>query len=81
MPDISKIPPLLKLVIATVVEVMGLLATQGFIDNRISKLVCGLAVIVTPTMYLVLVGITRLAHARETAARIAAGLPTRPPQS
>lgn len=76
MPDISKIPPLLKLVIATVAEVSGLLFTQGFIDNRTEKLVTGLAVIVLPTMYLVLVAVTRLAHARETAARIVAGLPT-----
>jgi hypothetical protein len=75
MPDITKLPPIVHYAIAGVSATGGLLATQSLISNRTEKLVTGFAVIWLPIGYLLLVAVWKLAHARVTAARIAAGLP------
>jgi hypothetical protein len=76
LPDLTKLPPLVHYVIAAVTASTALLLTQGFIENRTEKLVDGLAAIWLPIAYLLLVALYRLAHARETAARINSGQPT-----
>lgn len=81
MPDISKLPPIVKYLITVATAICSLLLSEGFIDNRTEKLLAGLASILLPAMYLVMVSVWRLAHARETAARILAGQPTGPPRS
>lgn len=43
MPDITKFPPIVSLLIAAVTSTAGLLATQSLITNGNEKLVTGLA--------------------------------------
>lgn len=72
------VPPLVHLLVAGVSTTGALLVTQSLISNRTEKLVTGLASIWIPLGYLLMVAILHLAHARTTAARITAGLPTKP---
>lgn len=77
VPDITKLPLLVQYLIASANSTAALLLTQSLISNRTEKLVTGLAAIAIPVTYLLIVAFWRLAHARETAARINQGLPTR----
>jgi hypothetical protein len=77
MSEFPKLPAIVHFCIAAVVSTASLLLSQGFIDNRTEKLVAGLGAIWIPIAYLILVALFRLAGARETAARIMSGQPTR----
>lgn len=76
--DFPKLPAIVHFAIAGVSSTSALLLSQGLIDNRTEKLVAGLGAIWIPIAYLILVALFRLAGARETAARILSGQPTRP---
>lgn len=78
MIDLTKLPPLVHCLVAAIASTASLLFTQALIDNRTEKLVTGLASIWIPLGYLLIAAVMHAAHARVTAARIAAGQATRP---
>lgn len=78
MPDITKLPPFVQYLVSVVIEIVVLLLSLGYIQNRTEKLIAGLAAIVIPAVWFISQAIWNLAHARVTAARILAGQPTSP---
>jgi len=79
--DLTKTPPIVQYLITAVTTATALFVTQGLVDNRTEKLVTGLASILIPLGYLLLVSVLHAKDGRITSARITAGLPTVPPGS
>jgi hypothetical protein len=68
----STLSPLWATILTTTVAVVGLLATQGFIDNRQEKLIGGLAALLVPLAAMAVNAVHHTANARVRAAQIQA---------
>lgn len=66
------IPPIVAYVIAGVSTIIGLLVSQGLIDNSWERTITGIAAVALPLGYLAVNAIAHLAHAKVQAAVIAA---------
>lgn len=64
------IPPIVSYIVTVVTTVVGLLASQTLVDNRIEKLVTGLASILIPFAFVIANSFIHQAHSRVKAADI-----------
>ena len=65
-------------ILGAITAIVALLLSLQFIDNRLSKLITGLAAIIIPAVYIVSNALHHQAKAREKAAVIAANAVTAP---